>query len=180
MTTWRDDEIVTRVAREMTNIEPAADLEARVRARLDAAPRGRGAAWPIGAMVATAAAVVLAVALWPQSGPAIDVPPVTPTTQLPDHSPAVPAAIDPVVDASAASAPVAATTASVRASAAEVALSEAEREWMARRIPALPAVEALPVAFIALPSIQPEPLSITPLTMAPLTVTPAGGDPNRH
>jgi hypothetical protein len=180
MTAWRDDEVATQVAQAMTDIEPANDLEARVRARIDAASRGRGAAWPIGAMTATAAAVVLAVALWPQSGPTIEVPPVTPTTQVPVNSPAVPAAIDPVVDASTAASSFAVATTSVRASAAEEALSEAERAWMARRIPALPAVEALPVEFIALPSIQPEPLSITPLTMAPLTGAPVTGDPNRH
>lgn len=40
MTTWRDDEVAT-AAHALTAVEPPADLEARIKARLDAVTADR-------------------------------------------------------------------------------------------------------------------------------------------
>lgn len=180
MRKWGNEELLTRVARAMTDVEPADDFDVRLRARLDDTRRGHGRVWPIGAMVATAAAVVIAVAVWPRPAS------LTPTTGAVAgvSSPAVveplPAqTFEPVVTAPSAMPARPRVRPTRDEPAATELMTSAEREWMARRIPALPAVEALPVEYIALPSIQPEALSITPLTMTPLTVSPVSGDPNR-
>ena len=166
---------IDRIAREMVDVEPSVDLEARIRARVRAARPASTPAWwtwRVGAVLATAAAAVT-LALVVQR-PWVSVPePVSVTAQLPNIS----------------TSQVSSTTSPLRTfqpvrhhsdkQSKQQPLSEEELAWMERRMPALDPLNALQVDRLRVDSIQPEPLTITPLTMTPVA-TEGGGIERRN
>ncbi len=165
---------ITVAARTMTEAEPPADLEQRIKRRLDdvtADARGhrRLAFWLVPAGVAVA---LIAVLLVPRFRTA-DVPVVL---DVPQSTSAT--VIEPVPEATPATVPdvTAPAVRVIRLPSVRPAMSDAELAWMARRIPALDPIETITVDQIVLDTIQPESLSITPLTMTPLVTSPVFGD----
>ena len=170
---------INRVARVMIDAEPSADLEARIRALLDetADTRARRTWWQVAAgLCATAATIAFVV--WVQGsgvqrswgpgvqrsggpevlgsgGPEVLGANISPTRPLPSD-------ISPLVSLP----PFRHSTGVRRAQSS--ALSAEELAWMDRRIPALDPVVALEMDQLAMKSIQPEPLAITPLIMTAL------------
>jgi hypothetical protein len=169
---------INRVARVMVDAEPSADLEARIRARLDEVPPARArnnwGAWQITAGLAAAATIALLV--WvPRPGSRVQGPgsrvPGPESGSLPvaasDISPnrPLPSVISPLVTLP----PLRHSTGGSRAQVQVTpALSAEELAWMDRRIPALDPVVALEMDQLAMESIQPEPLAIPPLIMTAL------------
>ena len=160
---------INRVARLMVDAEPASDLDARIRARLDEVPPARArttwGSWQIAAGLCATAALVTFVVLrsggpevLQSGGPEVlgsDISPVR--TLPPDISPLVPLP------------PFRHSTGGSRAQVQVTpALSAEELAWMERRIPALDPVVALEMDQLAMKSIQPEPLAIPPLIMTAL------------
>jgi hypothetical protein len=191
MSMTHDD--VTRAARAMTAVEPPADLEAKIKRRLDAEasrtqPRWRPAYW-LGAAGLTATAVLLALVV---QGP----------TQLARRSPGEggstvqgslgvqgptelavqgssegPKSEPQVQEANRGpwtlSNPGPQVPRAPRVSQpirlpAYRTLSESEAGWMSRTVPALDVIDP----------IQPEPVSLAPLTMTPLMTSPMVGEPH--
>jgi len=174
MTLHPDD--ITLAARRMTDVEPPADLELRIKKRLDAVTtdahvRRRPHYWLVPAGLAAA---LIAVVLVPRFR----------TGQVPvvlDVPQSISAAVvEPVPDATPATVPdvPAPQVRVVHLPPMRPAMSEAELAWMARRIPALDPIDTITVDQIALDTIQPESLLITPLTMTPLVTSPRFGDPD--
>jgi hypothetical protein len=161
-------------ARAMTGAEPPADLEARIKRRLDqvtasAAPRR----WPRYAALAAGAAVLVAGILVHEPEVPQSRRPEVPTSRSAEVV-AVPGPRD-----LGTSGPRASGTSGPRdLGTSGLRISDTEQAWMARRIPALETVETLAVAPLVFESIQPEPMSITPLTMTPLVTSPVSGDPD--
>jgi hypothetical protein len=170
---------IDRVARQLTETQPTAGLEARIRARLDAeAPRVQHRAWTRWALVgglAGAAAMVAVGVLGPGSrGPEVQVS-RGPEVQV-SRSPEVQVSRGPEVQVSRGPEVQVSRDPEVQA----VTLSSAELAWMERRIPALEAVTALQVDQLAYESIQPEALSIAPLTMTALPTSSAEVERQDH
>lgn len=166
---------ITVAARTMTEAEPPADLELRIKKRLDEVTTGAGvrrrpAYWLVPAGVA---AGLIAVLLVPRFRTA-EVPVVL---DVPQSTGA--AVLEPATDLSPEGVPAVPVPATrvVHVSSERPAMSEAELAWMARRIPALDPIETIRVDHVVLDTIQPESLSITPLTMTPLVTSPVFGDP---
>ena len=177
---------IDRIAREMVDVEPSVNLEARIRARLDAAsPEPRAAWWtwrvavPVGAVAALALAIVVqspafrvqsphSTAAMPEAGasPLAEVR-SSPVPQFPNSQ---------VARVGTAQLPKIPTS---QLSKAASKLSAEEMAWMERRLPALDPVNALQMDRLRVDSIQPEPLAITPLTMTPVA-TESGGIERRH
>ncbi len=166
---------IDRIARQLVDAEPSADLEARIRARLDLVQTaGRTMSWwlwRVGAPLGAAAAVALALAV---QGPESRV-----------QSPVV--ENQPAEVRQTASAVRQTNTSPVRtlppfrhygsAQRGQVsALSMDELAWMDRRFPALEPVDALRVEQLTYASIQPEALSITPLLMTAMRTDSADVD----
>lgn len=166
---------LNRVARQMVDAEPSTGLEVRIRARLDGASpvraRGGWGTWQIAAgLCATAALVTFAVLGFWGSGVLGSWGPVVPGS---GGLPAIAqrAAAGREVLASDISPfrtlpPLRHYTDTQRAQSS--ALSVEELAWMDRRVPALDPVVALEMEQLAMKSIQPEPLAITPLIMTAL------------
>ncbi len=164
---------IDRIAREMVDVEPSVDLEARIRERIRAAgpAPARTTAWwvwrvatPLGAMAAVAVAVV--------QGPAV-------TSQVVSSpGPQVVSSAGPQVATSSgpqgAASPVARVRTSTLPEVPASLLTSEEIAWMERRMPALDPVNALQMDRLRMDSIQPEPLAITPLTMTPVGTDGAG------
>ncbi len=160
MSVTHDD--VTRAARMMIDVEPPSDLEARIKARVDAVmPAAAPRRWPWAAGLATAAVLTLTaiVSLSRSSGVpefrSPEVPEFRSAEVQESRSPEVQESRGPVISAP------------IRLPAYRP-MSLSEFEWMARRVPALDLIEP----------IQPEPVLITPLTMTPLVTPPVFGDPD--
>lgn len=167
---------ITVAAGTMTEAEPPADLEVRIKKRLDAVTanahvRSRPHYWLVPAGVAAA---LIAVLLVPRFRTA-QVPLVLGVPQ--SISAAV---VEPLPDATPAKAPdvPAPLVRVVHLPPMRPAMSEEELAWMARRIPALGPIDTITVDQIVLDTIQPESLLITPLTMTPLVTSPRFGDPD--
>ena len=170
---------IDRIAREMVDVEPSADLEARIRARVRAAQTERAPrdiawwGWRVAMPVAAAAVVTIAIAL---RGPASEVEPAEissapiQTAQAP--APAAPVTADATPRSEKAIVRVVNRS---RASQTQTAqLSAEELAWMERRMPALEPVTALQMDHLGANTIQPEPLAITPLIMPPVTTEGSG------
>lgn len=166
---------IDRIARAMVDVEPSADLEARIRARLGAARPARGTAWwswriavPMG--VVTAALLVgVQVSRSPGVVNPIGVPasrgPEVVTSQLPNVSTSRPSEVTSQLPR---------FPTSPLAGVSPPQLSPEEIAWMERRMPALDPVNALQMDRLHMDSIQPEPLAITPLTITPVNTEGAG------
>jgi len=152
-------------ARTMTEAEPPADLELRIKRRLDevttdARVRRRSVYWLVPAGVAVALVAVLLVPRFRTADVpvVVDVPQSTnaavveatedTTTEVMDDGPA--------------------PAGRVFRLPAYRSISEAELAWMSRSVPALDVINP----------IQPGPVSITPLIMTPLVTSPMYGDPD--
>ncbi len=172
---------IDRIAREMVDIEPSVDLEARIRARLNVArPEQRPVwlTWRLGVPIAAAAAIAIAsVVQRPEvrvQGPASMAKGPESSVHGPESR--VQTAATRGLPAEARSAKVSATS---KRSKPASQLSSEELAWMDRRIPALDSVNSLQVDHLRVDAIQPEPLSITPLTMTPVA-TESGGIERRN
>jgi hypothetical protein len=167
-----------RIAREMVDVAPPVDLEARIRARLDAVrPDRHGTwwSWRVGAAVGAAAALALIIgvqvsrSLPAGSAPADAAAPAGPVVA---NSPAPQFPGSPIAEVRPSRRSKIPTSRPSRVPASQ--LSSEELAWMERRMPALEPLDALQVDHLRLDSIQPEPLAITPLTMTPVA-TEGGG-----
>jgi hypothetical protein len=167
---------IDRIAREMVDVEPSADLEARIRARVRAAQPGPTTPWWVWrvAMPAAAAAVVMFAIVVRSPRPTVINSETTSASAQPAGAaqPASTATAPAVVKTASAAARVVRT--SSRQKPEGSVLSAEELAWMERRMPALDPVNALHVDRLGVESIQPEPLAITPLTMTPVTTEGAG------
>lgn len=173
---------IDRIAREMVDVEPCADLEGRIRARLDQMRPQRTAmwwSWRLAVPASAAAAIVIAliardpVAKIERPGSVTSQAATVPASRIPVSSPPV----QPTADAGVARV----SPARVRRSAAardqkpaEPGLSAEELAWMERRVPALDPLTAVTVDRLQVTAIQPEPLAITPLIMTPVGTESAG------
>jgi hypothetical protein len=177
---------IDRIAREMVDVEPSADLEARIRARIREARPARFPAWwtwrvavPLAAIASLALAFVvvqspgLARRSAERGGGSRVQGPEPVGVQGSSSLPAGAAPAGAVAEAG----PGVVNTSQPRASASR--LSAEEIAWMERRMPALEPVNALQMDHLRVDSIQPEPLAITPLTMTPVA-TEAGGIERRN
>ena len=171
---------IDRIAREMVDVEPSVDLEARIRARLrarfDDVRPARTAAWwswrvaaPLGAIASLALAFIVV------QGPGLGVQSSVGTSQVAQVS------SSPVPQVTSSPVPNIPTSQVERVGVSKVAskFSAEELAWMERRIPALDSVNSLGVEHLRVDSIQPEPLAITPLTMTPVA-TESGGIERRN
>jgi hypothetical protein len=177
---------INRVARMMVDAEPAPDLAARIRARLDEVPAAqtsrRWGGWHVAAGLAAAAALTLAV-LTPKE-PGSRVPSPESRVQSPEVKGASLAVAkgeggSPNPQAKAGPGVPRSTSARRQSASRELqtrALSAEELAWMERRMPALDPVVALQMDRLATDSIQPEALAITPLTMTALPTTSADAE----
>lgn len=159
---------IDRIARGMVDVEPSADLEARIRARLDAVRPARTMAWGtwrVGAPLAAAAALALIIGVQVSRGRDIG---RGPGVQGSSSSEAVTSQLPNVPTSQLSNVPTS------RLSKAAPQLTSEEIAWMDRRIPALDPVTALQMDHLRVDSIQPEPLAITPLTMTTLGADGAG------
>ena len=159
------DDLITNVARQLTNAEPPSRLRARVLANLDR-PRGARRLWWMPA-VATVSVAVAIVVLWPRTqAPALPSLPAIEALRAPLGAN--------TISIAGASEPASPRTVGVRRVNTRVEEPSAdELEFRARAIPALENVTPL-----SLESIQPQPLSIPLLVISPLSpvATTAGGD----
>jgi hypothetical protein len=174
------DDDLTRAARTMIAVEPPQDLEARIKRRLDLEPQRRPAItrWPlVAAMAGAVATVVIAFALRsPEVPESRGLPAVAVAKAGPEvpKSPGLPAVALPLGDSSGQREPGRTLAKAGPAIATPIRLpsyrsmSQAEWDWMSRRVPALDVIDP----------IQPEAVSITPLTVTPLTSSPISGDPD--
>lgn len=167
---------ITVAARTMTEAEPPADLELRIKKRLDAVTadahvRRRPHYWLVPAGLAAALIAVLLV-------PRFRTGQVPVVLDVPQFISA--AVVEPVPNATPAKVPdvPAPLVRVVHLPPMRPAMSEAELAWMARRIPALEPIDTITADQIVLDTIQPESLLITPLTIAPLVTSPMFGDPD--
>ena len=162
------DREIDRVARALTEAEPSGALRARVMQQIaGAAPRRFSlvsAALLVPAFVVLFAGIA-ATYFWMRSDsliPAIEL--TRAITTAPAPRPETPAAgsatIELVRDVPAAG------------PSRVIEMSAEERAWQARRLPALPQVDAL-----ALDPIQPEPLTIAPISVDPIVMDPAVAQP---
>jgi hypothetical protein len=182
---------INRVARMMVDAEPASDLAARVRARLDATPtRPERSVWGTWQPAAIAACLLLA-AVWSR-GPEVQEsrsPEVLgsagpESTVVQGSRELTSPKAGPEVSGPASNISPSRTLPSLRHSTGAIraqeqatpALSAEELAWMERRMPALDPVVALQMDHLATDSIQPEALSITPLTMSALPTTSADAE----
>ncbi len=172
---------IDRIARQIVDAEPSADLEARIRARLDqvqtAGRRPSWWLWRVGAPLGATAALALAIGLAVQGPESRVQSPGADARVGVQESRGPGVGNQPAAVAQAASAAMQKTDISPlrtlpplrhygdaqRAQAS--ALSMEESAWMERRFPALEPVDALRVDRLTYESIQPEALSITPLLM---------------
>jgi hypothetical protein len=179
---------IDRIAREMVDVEPSVDLEARIRARLDAVRPGRHAAWwtwrvaaPLGALVAVALAIGVLVSRGPGVVTSVGVQSAKglPAEAAPAGAVAQagPEVVNNIAVQEVRSLPAVAAPAGAVAKAGQ--LSSEEIAWMERRMPALDPVNPLQVDHLRVDAIQPEPLAITPLTMTPVA-TEGGGIERRN
>lgn len=176
---------IDHIAREMVDIEPSADLEARIRARLAAAPPGRRAPWwTWRVVVPLTAAAAFALALIVVHSPESRVQSPGPVAGAKGskggwgaNSPVPQFSSSPVAQVRTSQHSKISTSRlpDVRTSQ----LSSEEIAWMKRRMPALDTVDALQMERLVVESIQPEPLGITPLTMTPVA-TESGGIERRN
>lgn len=160
------DNLIDRVAREITAGVPTPDLAERVRDRIARTPQQRPWSWTVvaAAGLATAAVVLAAIVVRPAM-----VSPGIPNIQAPgiqaiaeSRPPAIPESEDPFATGNPGM-PDPRTARPASASAAT--------EWHARAVPALPEIQAL-----AIERIQPTALSIPLLEVEPLVVPTSGGD----
>ncbi|MBK9241548.1 MAG: hypothetical protein IPL75_15085 [Acidobacteria bacterium] len=160
---------INRVARMMVDAEPAVDLAARIRARLDQVQRhGRAPSWwrvavPLGAVASLALAIGFAV-----QGPGSRVQGLPAVAHSAEAGPEVQGPESRVQGPSDSSPfrtlpPLRHYSGAQRSSVS--ALSMEESAWMERRIAALEPVDALRMEHLTYESIQPEALSITPLLL---------------
>ena len=167
---------IDRIAREMVNIEPSADLETRIRARVRAAQPERANVWwvwRVAMPVAAAAAVTVAIAVRePASEVARPEPAPSAIQTARVSAPTAPATPSETPVRQRAIVKAANRSRAARSRTAE--LSAEELAWMERRPPALDPVTALQMDHLRVDSIQPEPLAITPLIMPPVTTEGSG------
>ena len=172
---------IDRIAREMVDVEPSVDLEAKIRARLkEVRPTGRSAwwNWRIAVPLTAAAALALIIGVQVSRSPGV----VTPGAVQVSRS--LPAEAAPAGAVAQAGSRVPQLTSSKvttsRLPKVPTAVPSAEElAWMDRRIPALDPVNSLQMDRLRVDSIQPEPLAITPLTMTPVA-TESGGIERRN
>jgi hypothetical protein len=175
---------IDRIARQIVDAEPSADLEARIRARLDQMQTHRRGTswwlWRVGAPVGAVAAVALAIGFAVQGpGSRVQSPEIGVQGSRGPEVENQPAEVSRTVSAAVQETgsspfrtlpPLRHSSDAQRAQAS--ALSMEELAWMERRIAALPPVEALRMEHLTYESIQPDALSITPLLM---TAMPTDG-----
>ena len=172
------DDLINRVARDLTEAEPSAELSREVQARIAAVPRRRP--WPrwiapaIG--VAAAAVVILAVAIprgQKTAPPIVQAPERTQTASRP--------VAGTVVDSTEAASNTAVVSAQAprRRTPRPASINPVLAAWQERAVAALPGVRPLAIDRIEPASIQPSTLGIPlmevePLSTTPLSVTPVG------
>jgi hypothetical protein len=173
---------IDRIAREMVDVEPSLDLEARIRARIREAAPAQTAWWTWRIAAPLGAIASLAIAFMVVQGPGLVRRSAEREGGSGVQSPVTRVAVQEVGALPSVAAPAGALskagpgvvkTSQRRKSPASV-LSAEELAWMERRLPALDPVNALQVDHLRMDSIQPEPLAITPLTMTPVGTEGAG------
>jgi hypothetical protein len=154
------DREIDDIARAMTGGEPSGALRARVMQQLEprVARRARAGTFATAAKVLGGAAAVAAGVIFLNRQPA-EVTPASAPAGVVASTPARPA------DPAAFSTLMPASTASSRP--AHIQMSEEERAWQSRRLPAL-----APPDPLALDPIQPEPMSIAPISVDPIVMDP--------
>src|SRR5688572_17871889 len=135
--------MIDRIAREMVDVEPSVDLEARIRRRLHEARPNRTAAWwtwrvavPVGAI----ASLALAFAVVQGPGSRVQSPVVIAHVPQVGSSPVPQFPSSQVARGGTSLLPKIPTS---RLSKASSQLTSEERAWMDRRLPALEPVNAL-------------------------------------
>jgi len=161
------DNVIDRVARELTAARPPADLRARVMDRIaNVPPRPRFVwHWRVALVPAVAAIVLVAVVLRHRTESQISTPPVAHTAHAIAETPTAT-----VTNAAASGS----TIATRRTKNARIHKAGAEElAWRERAIAAL-----TPVDPLDLTDIQPAPLSIPQLEVKPLGPSADGGSPD--
>lgn len=161
------DRLITAVAADMTAAEPPADLAARV---VDRITTPRRPTWKLASAPLMAAAALMAwVVLVPRD--------VTQPFPAPDAAFTGSMATSPADVVVAASMPRILTRAGRRRSGA--GLSDSERAWQRRAIPALPGPATLGTRSIQPDALRIPLLDMKPIATAPIAITPIGdgGDP---
>ena len=171
-------------AREMVDVEPPNDLEARIKHRLDAQTQTRPTTWrwPMVGGLATVTAVVAILVMQPPDltksrRPEVPGVPGSRGSEVVGVQSRGPAVVEvgprgPRNSGSSGPRELRDSGTSNRHS------GEAELAWMSRRIPALEVIDPLAMDRLSLNSIQPDTLLITPLTITPLVTSPVHGDPD--
>ena len=150
---FEHDELITRAARSMTDVDVPAAFGAGVMSRLGR--QSTPSRWPRVAMGLAAAASLL-LAVWMPRSAVVPAPLAPGSTQVTSAPPVVPGLVS---DAPTVSAP--------RLARAHTPMSADELAWLARSVPSLAAP-----APLALDSIQPPAPSIAPIVVEPLDATP--------
>jgi hypothetical protein len=179
------DQLVNDVARRMTAGDPARDLRERVISRIARPAPGVRFRWA--PTLAVAAAALIVVGWWLRTPSRTTDAPATMTTVTVTATRTTGAsassAIASVSRGRSGSANIATLDIANRGVArAHVvqprvvtpAMSETERAWRERAIPALPAVDPLVIEELAHPAATIAPLEIEPLVTPPLAVRPLG------
>ena len=154
------DREIDDIARAMTGGEPSGALRARVMQQLEPrlARRAPGRTLATATKILVGVCAVAAAVIFLNRQP-VEVTPATAPARVAVSTPAQPA------EDVAVSTLRPASTASSRP--AQVQMSEEERAWQARRLPAL-----APPDPLALDPIQPEPMSIAPISVDPIVMDP--------
>ena len=153
------DREIDDIARAMTDGEPSGALRARVMQQLEprVARRAGAGAFATAAKVLVGVCAIAAAMIFLDRQPVEVTPAVTPAGVV---GPTAARSPEPAV-----STVIPVSTASSRP--AQIQMSEEERAWQSRRLPAL--VQADP---LALDPIQPEPMSIAPISVDPIVMDP--------
>ena len=162
------DAAITQVAREMTAAEPATDIRARVLGRLGDRPSGSLWRWaPLLTFAASLAILAGTWTLWPRAAPPTAPAPVT----LARTEPAGPASEHALQTAAPA---LRVQRVSVANRPAPEVMSEAERAWHERAVPALAGPTALAIDPIEHTGTTIAPIEIQPLVTEPLLIKSIG------
>lgn len=166
MTQMTNDGLM-RVARMYSDVEPPADLETRIKRRLDDVTRPDTVRrWPWVAGLAAAGALVIVVA---QYRPA-EVPESRPFRVAELGKADVPVPNEPELAPTTVRTPEPIQLPPYRSPSVE------EWAWMSRRMPQLEPLDPLTIEHVVLDAIQPDPIRITPLTITPLGSPLVQGD----
>ena len=168
------DDLIDRVARELTAAEPTPALAEQVRARIATMPQERSwSSWtgPLAGLAAAAAAVIVAATLL---RPANDLPTVAAPVSVVDGTAGAALAV-----AAAPEPPAAVTSADRPSRRREPIVDSVEAAWRARAIAALAAPTPIVIEGIQPPALSIPLMEVEPLTTPPIEIAPVGSSGGR-